>query len=167
MSARPTNRLVGAARRLGFVLCLAACASACGSKQSVSLDAHIDSAKLAVQDVTLGTQLSGGFQLVLKLGDYASEGTKVTVESFSVIGADSNDTVLGSLKVGPDPGTIDVGVGKTKVVSFTVDGSALLSSADKAKLCAGQVVITGTVTDTLGGGHSTPLRSARINVSGC
>lgn len=152
---------------LALVVGLAIPVAGCGSKQSVSLEAHIDGASLSVKDGTLGTQLGGGFTLVLKLGDYASQGTKVTVQSFSVVGADSNDTVLPSLQVGPDPGTVDVGVGQTKNVVFTVGGSKLLSSADKAKLCAGPVVIAGTVTDTLGGGHSTPLRSARITVSGC
>jgi len=170
MSVKLEKAAFPASRRLvrgGAAVLLALCVGGCGSKQSVSLGAQIDNASLSVSDVTLGTQLAGGFTLVLELGDYASQGTHVTVESFSVIGADSNDTVLAPLQVGPDPGTIDVGVGETKKVAFTVNATKLLSSADKAKLCAGAIVIAGTVTDTLGGGHSIPLRSARISVSGC
>jgi hypothetical protein len=166
MSAKLQKRASG---RLGpaLLLGLVASASGCGSKQSVSLDAHIESASLSVKDLALGTQLGGGFTLMLKLGDYASQGTHVTVESFSLVGANSNDTLLAPLKVGPDPGTVSVGVGQTKNIAFTVDGSVLLSASDKANLCAGQVVIAGTVTDTLGGGRSIPLRSAWISVSGC
>lgn len=166
MSAK-LEKAVPALWPLGAALALALAASGCGSKQSVSLDARIESASLSVTDVTLGTQLAGGFTLVLALGDYASEGTHVTVQSFSVVGADSNDTVLAPLQVGPDPGTVDVGVGQTRNIAFTVDASKLLSSDDKAKLCAGAVIITGTVTDTIGGGHSIPLRSMRLDVSGC
>ncbi len=168
MSAKPEiGRLRVPLARLALLLGLVVGASGCGSKQSVSLDAHIDSASLSVKDLALGTQLSGGFTLVLKLGDYASEGTKVTVQSFSLVGADSNNSVLSAFKVGPDPGAVSVGVGQTRNIAFSVDGSTLLSASERSKLCAGPVVIAGTVTDTLGGGHSIPLRSARLSVSGC
>lgn len=155
-------------RRLAPALLLGLLVAGCGSPQSVSLGAHIDGAKLSVTAATLGTQLGGGFTLVLSLGNYASKGTQVTVQSFSVVGASSNATLVDPLPIGPDPGTIDVGVGKTKNVVFKVDGSTkLLPAGAKTQLCAGKVVIVGTVTDTLGGGKSIPLRSSQITVSGC
>ncbi len=154
-------------RRLAPALLLGLLATGCGSNKSVSLDARVEGANLSLTDGALGTQIGGGFTLVLELGHYASKSTQVTVESFSVLGADSNSTALAPLVVGPDPGKIDVGVGKKKSIAFTVDGTKLLTAADKTALCAGAVVIVGTVTDTLGGGKSIPLRSARFSVSGC
>lgn len=143
--------------------------SGCGSKDIVSLSAHIQSADLKVAQVALGTVLSGGFDLSLELGSMASGPTKVSLESFSLLSAADKSSLVAPLKVSPQSATfpLSVGVGQTKTVHFILDDSGTLPDSEKAKLCAGPVLVVGTITDTLGGGKSIDLSSSSVSISGC
>jgi hypothetical protein len=156
-------------RRLGVALSVALILSGCGSKSIVSLSASIQNADLAVAQVALGTTLSGSFVLSLALGNRASGSTQVSLESFSLLSSADKSTLIAPLKVTPQGATfpLTVGVGQTKNVTFQLDTSDTLQSSEKAALCAGPVLIVGTVTDTLGGGKSIDLSSSPVTISGC
>ena len=152
-------------RALTFALALLLL-PACGSKESISLTALVQNANLNVEQKTLGTQLSGGFELFFELGPEASGSTEVSLETFAVVrGA---ETLVSPLQATPDGVTfpLSLGKGQKRVVPFSVDDSTLLDAALQSSLCAGPVRLRGAVSDTLGGGR-TPLESRELSVGGC
>jgi hypothetical protein len=139
----------------------------CGSKDNISLSATVTNVQLSVTEQTLGTQLSGSFDLVLEVGAEADKGATVELGSFSL--TRDGATLVGSLAVAPQGATfpLTVGKGQTKTVPFTLDDSALLPASDKAALCAGDVQVVGAVTHDLNGGETKPLRGKPGLPSGC
>jgi hypothetical protein len=154
------------------VLCLVATVGSlfvmgCGTDKSVSLSATVGLADLTVVQQTLGTQLTGGFELYLDLGPEASKSVSVELENFSIVHAGDNATVVSPLQVVPESGVtfpLSVGVGERKTVKFTVDDQTLLPASDQAALCAEQVRIVGTVKSS---GETEPLSSQALSVGGC
>lgn len=154
------------------VLCLVAAVGSlfvmgCGTDKSVSLAASVGKANVAVVQQTLGTQLTGGFELYLELGPEASKGVSVELENFSIVRSSDNATVVPSLQVVPQSGVtfpVSVGVGELKTVTFTLDDQKLLPDSDKAALCAEPVRIVGTVKSS---GETEPLSSQALTVGGC
>ncbi|MEZ4219885.1 MAG: hypothetical protein R3B13_03080 [Polyangiaceae bacterium] len=138
----------------------------CGSKESISLTANVQNVTLAVEQKTLGTQLTGGFELFLELGSEASGSTEVSLEAFAVVRG--TDTLVSPLQASPQGVTfpLSLGKGQKRVVPFTVDDSTLVDAALKDSLCAGAVRMRGAVSDTLAGGR-TPLQSIDVVVGGC
>lgn len=156
-------------RRFGLALAAALVLSGCGNKDIVSLSAHIQNADLSVTQAPLGTTLSGSFVLSLALGNRASGSTQVSLESFSILSSANQSTLIAPLKVTPQGAAfpLTVGVGDTKNVKFQLDTADTLPAGKQAALCAGPVLIVGTVTDTLGGGKSIDLSSSPVTISGC
>ncbi len=145
--------------RFWLALCSAALfLAACGDKSAVSLSAYVSDASLKVTDTPFGdAALSGSFSVVLNLGPEASGPTHVTLGNFSLQGADGAALVdVLSLTSNPEF-PVDVDKGGSKTVSFTFSKD----SVDGAALCAGQVVIVGSLMDSLKGG-SDPVISAPI-----
>jgi hypothetical protein len=140
------------------VLCLAwilgSFSMGCGTEKSVSLNAAVGNASLAVAEQTLGTQLTGGFELYLEL------------ENFSIVHTGDNATVVSPLQAVPQNATfpVSVGVGERKTIPFVLDDTKLLPAADKAAICAEPVQIVGTVKSS---GETEPLSSPSLTVGGC
>jgi hypothetical protein len=139
------------------------CAAAgCGNKQSVSLGASIENVELAIEQVALGTVLSGQFDLRLELGAEAPESTSVTLENFALVDATSGSEVLPLSVMAPDTEfPLRVDKGQTQRVRLVID-SRDTSSTDPC----GTVLVQGTVSDTLSGGTTTG-RSPSLVPSGC
>lgn len=152
------------------VLCLAwilgSFSMGCGSDKSVSLNATVGKPSLSVVEQTLGTQLTGSFELYLELGSQASEGVSVELENFSIVHAGDSATVVSPLQAVPQNATfpVSVGVGEKKTIGFALDDSKLLPAGDKAAICAEPVKIVGTVKSS---GETEPLSSPGITVGGC
>ncbi len=161
-----TLRVVRA--KLALVSCSAALALGCGTKSSVSLSAAVQNPALSIQTATLGASLSGAFELRLALGSNASESTTVSLEGFSLVRASDQSTLVSPLEAAPDTAfPLDVAVGSSKIVVFTLDDSKLLDPTDEDAICAEPVRIVGAVRDTLSGGDTTSLTSSDITVGGC
>jgi hypothetical protein len=156
-------------RRLSLLIACAAAALGCGSKSSVALSARIQSAELAVEQLTLGTRLTGGFELYLEVGPEASGGTEVSLESFALVRASDELSLVAPLLAGPQGAAfpLEVAKGQKKIVSFALDEGDLLAPAARGEICAEPVKIVGAVRDTLGGGDTTPLQSVPVTPSGC
>jgi hypothetical protein len=150
---------------------LLACAAAlgCGSKSSVALSARIQSTELAVEQVTLGTRLTGSFELYLEVGPEASGGSTVSLESFALVRQSDQLSLVAPLAAGPQGASfpLDVGKGQKKIVPFALDTSGLLDAATRDALCAAPVQVVGAVRDTLSGGETTPLQGAPLTPDGC
>ncbi|MBK7579371.1 MAG: hypothetical protein IPI67_04110 [Myxococcales bacterium] len=156
-------------RALSLVLSSAVLLFGCGSKDNISLSATVSKVQLSVIEQALGTQLSGGFDLNLEVGAEADGDGTVELESFSIVRAADQGTLVGALQAVPQGVSfpLKVGKGQSKAVPFLLDDSALLPSADKANLCAGEVQLVGAVKHNLNGGETKPLRGKALLPSGC
>ncbi len=136
----------------------------CGDKSAVELTVTLVGANVSAQNGPLGSTLGGMFQLDFSLGPEASGSTTVSLESFALQSTDGSAIVdpieLDTAMVVPF--TVDPG----KNVSFPLDISskALLTQAQHDALCAGQVVIVGSVMDSLKGGTDT-VKSVPVSPS--
>ena len=149
--------------RLGVAALLALFSSACGSKGAVALLATAESPSLTVEQAALGASLSGGFQLVLELGEYAEDGTDVSLASFGLY-RDSEEIVSTlPLSANADfPQHLEPGDGRSITLSIDMGGD-LLDSAVGEALCAGEVLYRGGVTE--GDGALTPASSLKFSPS--
>ena len=138
-----------------LALALPLCLVSCGDKSAVSLSAQVNQANVTVTSTALVTTTSGGFELLLELGPEASGPTTVTLGNFAL------QTAAGSPLIDPlpvDPGSttfplvVNKGGSQTAMFSFTS------SKGDHDAICAGQVIIVGSVMDSLKGGTD-PLSS--------
>jgi hypothetical protein len=138
---------------------------ACGSKDSITLGANVQNVQVTVEDETLGTQLSGGFELRLELGSEATESTTVSLETFALVR--DGQTLVAPLQATPVNATFPVTLGKgdSRTIGFAIDSSTLLDASDKDAICAGPVSVSGAVTDTLSGNHG--LTSQKVEPQGC
>ncbi|HET9953875.1 MAG TPA: hypothetical protein VFQ61_05210 [Polyangiaceae bacterium] len=133
----------------------------CGSKGAVSLSARIDNAQLTVQDATLGTKLSGKFDLVLELGEAAPRATEVQLGAFSL--KNDHGVLVERLALESEPFPISVAVGTTRSVPFTLDDSELVTPGS-AEICAGPVYIGGSVSDSLSNGKASNVTSSMLAI---
>jgi len=138
----------------------------CGGKGNVSLTASIEQPRVAVEQLTLGTRLTGGFELVLEVGSEASSGSTVSLQRFELV---RDGASVAGLAVRSDSHVFPLRVEKGQLVSvpFVFDDSQLLAAEVRDAVCAGSLRIAGAVTDTLSGGSTTPLTSAAVTPSGC
>lgn len=136
------------------VLALGLCAlNGCGDKSAVSLSVSIANASVSAQNGTLGTTLAGGFELDLELGPEASGSSTVSLGSFALQSA-SGTAIVDPLQVDAGSTTFPLVIdqGGSNKVSFMVSSKALLTQDEHDAICAGQVVIVGSVMDSLKGG---------------
>ncbi len=149
--------------RLGLAALLALLSSACGSKGAVALVATAESPSLTVEQAALGTSLSGGFLLVLELGEYADEGTDVSLASFG-LHRDSEEIVSSLPLAASGDFPQHLAPGQSKRITLSIDmGGDLLDGAVGEALCAGTVAYRGGVTE--GDGALTPAFSAEFTPS--
>lgn len=136
---------------LAWVLPL--CLVSCGDKSAVSLTVTLDQATVTAQQGTFGATLGGGFELKFELGPEASGSATVSLGSFAIqtaAGMPLVDQVTLAASGATFPLVVNKGASQT--VTFTMSSTKVLMPADRAALCAGQVMIVGTVMDSLKGG---------------
>jgi len=136
--------------------------SGCGDKSAVSLSVSVANASVSAQPSTFGATLGGGFQLDFELGPEASGPTTVTLGNFALQSA-SGSAIVDPLQV-DSPGTtfpLTIQKGGSSQVTFTISSKASLTQDQQSAICAGQVVIVGSVMDSLKGGTD-PLQSVAI-----
>jgi hypothetical protein len=119
----------------------------CGSKEQVMLSASLEDAMLIVDATALTTELTGSFDLVLTLGDRAADPTTVGLGTFSL--QRDGQVLLSPLEMDESPDLpMTIGVGKTERIAVSIMGSVGEPEL-AADLCAGELSIIGTVTDSL------------------
>ena len=145
-----------------FVVSLVGLAAAslggCVEQEGVLLEASLASPSLTVSASPLTTELTGSFDIELALGERASDPTTVKLGTFSL--ERDGEVLLNPLDFVTNPTfPLDVGVGESKHVDATLndsEGEPELATT----LCAAELAIVGTLTDTLGDDHPLTLRSA-------
>ena len=128
-------------------------------KSSVALTARVDAPSMAVHGSSVGADVTGGFNLAMELGEYASEDTSVSLGTFS-IQRDGVD-LLTPLSLSGATFPVSLGVGKKIMLPLTFDASTDPSNA--AALCQAPVTIQGTLTDTLSNNHPTAVTSSAFS----
>ena len=125
-------------------------------KSQVALTATVQAPALEVQTSSVGADANGQFSLVMALGEYASDGTEVSLGTFSVQ-RDEKD-LLSSLMLSGANFPVQLAVGKRVTLPLTFMDSTEPSTGDD--LCQAPVQIYGTLTDTLSNKHPTAAVSA-------
>jgi hypothetical protein len=144
------------------LLLLALGTHACSADKSmVALSAKVESPSLAVQSSAVGADASGGFELVLALGEYASEGTQVSLGSFSI--QKRGVELLGPLSLSGAEFPVSLGIGKSITLPLGFDVSTEPAVADE--LCAGALEVKGTLMDSLSNDHPTRVGSQPFSAS--
>ena len=147
----------------------AALASGCiNTDTAIFVDADIDSPSLGVAQGPLGSSLSGAFSLSLHLGARAAGPSDVTLGTFNIETADRSSVIIDSLPVTADQASpITVEPDTTVDVAFVIDtGSDPLPKSTIDQICAGNIVISGVVDDSLAA-SSTPVVSDAFSALGC
>jgi hypothetical protein len=137
---------------LPLAFALLACS---GDKSLVALSARVEAPTLSVQSSTVGGDATGGFDLILALGEYASEETEVSLGTFSIQGGDME--LLSPLPLAGAKFPVSLGVGKKVTLPLTFDKPVEPEVA--TALCQGQVAIKGTLMDSLSHDHPTTVAS--------
>jgi hypothetical protein len=135
----------------------------------VSLSVGIHDTSLQVEDGTLGTRLIGGFDLRLELGSEAPSASTVSIESFALVRASDQSTLVAPLPAAPAAGfqfPLDIPKGAERVVPFVLDDQTLLDSAVRDGICAEPVQVVGVIHDS-GEGGTLPVASTELTPTGC
>jgi hypothetical protein len=133
--------------------------TACSAKGAVALSAYAQSPSLQVESVLLGSSLGGGFELVLQQGMAAPDATSVSLGSVGL--KDGAGVILDSLPLSVSPQfPVEVAVGGSQIVRFSLDESQLVEATTAERLCAAgaKPYFFGTVTDSASG-NLTPFQS--------
>ncbi len=137
-------------------------ANACSADKSmVALSAKVENPSLTVQSSAVGADANGGFELVMALGEYASEGTQVSLGSFSL--HKSGVEVLSPLSLSGAKFPVSLGIGKEVTLPLTFDASTEPAVADE--LCQGELEVKGTLMDSLSNDHPTRVGSQPFSAS--
>jgi hypothetical protein len=147
------------ARSSGLLVLSVLALSGCGSEGVASLTGSLERPALDLNRSALGADATGGFELVLFLGEYAAGPTQVSLGAFAIErdGAELySPLALDSSATFP----VNVGVGETKRVSFTFAVSPDAVAAEA--LCDGSLAFRGSVSDTLGKNRPTTLTSPEV-----
>jgi hypothetical protein len=145
---------------LVFSFALAVCACS-GDKSLVAMTAKLESPALVVESSAIGADVTGGFELVMALGEYATENTEVSLGSFSV--QRSRVELLSPLSLAGANFPVALGVGKKITLPLTFDMSTEPAVAEV--LCQGPVELVGTLMDSLSNNHPTPVKSPPFTAS--
>lgn len=137
----------------------------CGSKDNVALSGSISNVQIALEEVTLGTRLSGGFSVRLELGAQAPDRAELSLGSFSLLDADQSEIaalqVLDANQVFP----LELKPGQSRSAELVLDDANPVS-ADRTSLCR-SLRVAGFVTDDAAAGELTSLTSPAFTIQGC
>jgi hypothetical protein len=147
-------------RSCGLVVVSLLALCGCGNEGgSASLTGKLERPNLGVTRSAVGAEATGGFELVLSLGEYAAGPTEVSLGAFA-IARDGTELYAPLAVDSAATFPVRVGVGETRRVPFTFDVSPDPAEADV--LCAGPLAFRGSVSDTLGKNRPTTLVSGEI-----
>jgi hypothetical protein len=128
----------------------------CGSEGQASLIGRIERPALSVDRSLVGADASGGFDLVLELGEFASGPTSVDLGAFSI--ERDGTPLLSPLGLAGATFPVTVAAGAKRSIPLTFDATPSVDEAEA--LCAGGVAFRGSVTDSLSGNRPITLTSA-------
>ncbi len=138
----------------------------CGDR-TVELTAAVEEASVQVEQLTLGTRLLGSFELVLFLGRFSPESTSVSVETFSLVRASDQSTVVSPFEaVAQSELPVLVEPDQTKRITFVLDDQSLRPAEDIDAICAGPLQVIGVVSDSFTESN-TSLTSDPFDATGC
>ena len=122
--------------------------TSCVDEEGVLLSAKLESPALTVSSSALVTEVTGGFELHLSLGERASDPTTVELGTFSL--QRDGDVLLDPLEIATNPEfPVSVAVGGEKHVVVSIGPHE--AEADLGELlCSRQLEIVGILTDSLG-----------------
>lgn len=131
----------------------------CGSKGAVRVTARIDSPAIGVAPGPLVTTLSGGFELVVTLGDLAPRATSIQLGAFAVRRDDS--ILVESLRLSASESfPLALEPGGDRTVRFSIEPGETVEEELGIAICSGTIRISGTLSDTLEGGRPMLAESA-------
>jgi hypothetical protein len=138
------------------------------SPDRVKLVATIENPDLSIEEATLITILAGDFDLVLTLGDLASESR--TVErppSISLVRAEDRSFVRNIDAVPAGDGfPVTIAAGEAKTLSLTLTEENMLPAGEFETVCgAGELVLAGGLEEA--DGTDVPFESDGFLLEGC
>lgn len=139
------------------------------NEEVVFVEPRIEQAQVSVSQGTLGTGLTGSFQLHLILGPRASGPSTVNLDLFDLKTADKTKALVSPLEAAGDKSfPLTVEVDSEQTLQFTIDFGAMLLPANTfTDICgAGGVRISGSIRDSLSSGP-TLCASDIVMPSGC
>lgn len=156
--------------RAALLSALLASATGCDPDTAVFVEPTISSPSVTLEGSgVLGLSMSGGFALQLHLGPRASDGSEVTLGAFDLMNEDQSVTIVSPLPtVSEVASPVVVDVDSTVDVPVTFDSGAdpLTTETEQAICGAGNLVIAGTIQDSLQDG-ATPVASPPFAPAGC
>jgi hypothetical protein len=168
-------------RSILLLLALSIGTSCSANKDAVAVSASIANASVAVAKTAAGlvSNLSGGFDVYLELGARASGPTDVTLVTFSLVRAETNQPLLTSGKplsvVSSGASPIHLNPGDKASVHLDISASGAqgkatpmeITNADLTAICgAGSLKILGQLKDS-SMGDATSVASMGISPTGC
>ena len=140
----------------------------CDFDAAVFVEATFLSAAASVTQSSLAAGLSGQAQLNLHLGERASEAGQVELQAVSINRAADGQSIIASLGIRTDPAfPISVAIDSDVLVTVTfveMDNEVDVALVDA--LCAGEVVLSAILDDSLRGG-TIEVASSPFSVAGC
>jgi hypothetical protein len=143
--------------------------SACGvpKADNLTVAATIEAPAVTLAGGALGSAVSGTFTLSLVLGDLASSGSQVTVQSFAVVDPSTQAPLVQVELDATATRSIYVDVGTTQLQVYNWKNASPLTPAQVKTLCAAkQVAYAGAVLDGTQN-KTTPAQSDPFTVTGC
>jgi len=141
--------------------------SGCGGDERIRLTASVDHVELQVQAGPLGTFLAGSFDLTLTLGPEAPGSTTAELESVALLGVSDDAALVSPLPLSEPMSPVELDPGDERTLTLELDASEPIAQAESERLCADQVKIHGSLTDSRSGGESTPFSSGPVTPGGC
>ncbi|HRI63639.1 MAG TPA: hypothetical protein PK156_05360 [Polyangium sp.] len=141
----------------------------CGNEAIIFVDPTVSSPQVNVISGILGSTVTGSFQLQLVLGPRASGPSTVNFGAVNITDAGGKTALVSSLSMMPsEPFPINVAPDSEIMVNVPFDlGNKTIPMATMQALCsAGQVTISGTITDSLVD-TATPFVSEAVKPMGC
>lgn len=137
---------------------------------SIFVEISVSNPTVAVQEVALGTAVTGGFTMSLHLGARAADSTTVNVQGFELVSEDQNTIIVDALPLAAKGGTLPIVVDPDtdEDVEIVIDlGDDLLTKDIGQKLCSfGKARYRGSITDSLRG-TTVPVLTDPVAVTGC
>lgn len=157
-------------RPLLLIAPLAACSVP--SANDLEVAARVEEASLQVAPSAFGTKdnpqgiVTGGFTLTLSLGELASKPSDVKIETFALVSAADQSTLIAPVQVGasdPKVASVDINTTQRLVYHVAFDNKP----QPIGKLCAAKMVqYTGTIFDGAQN-KTTPVVGPSFAIQGC